>query len=107
MTDETTPEVTPDSVEEANIPADDETAFILIKSKDGTWKATVDVSSVFTIERIATRADVKTGTREIHDFLMEDDIARFTASRIAEQNQTSTQKATEGVRQALADRDIL
>ena len=103
-----TDEATPDSVEEfPTSAADAETAFIVIKDKDGNWKATVDVAASFTIERPATRTDVKTGTREIHDFLTEDDIARYTASRIAAANQTDTQRATEGVRQALADRDIL
>jgi hypothetical protein len=102
-----TEEVTPDTVEEIDIPADADTAFIVIKSKDGTWKATVDVASAFTIERQATRADVKTGTREINEFLSEDDIARYTAARISAQNQTDTERATEGVRQALSDRDIL
>ena len=102
-----TDEVTPDTVEEIDLPADAETAFIIIKDKDGKWKATVDVASAFTIERPATRIDVKSGTREIYEFLSEDDIARYTAARIAAQNQTDTQRATDGVRQALSDRDIL
>lgn len=103
-----TDDVTPDSVEELpEQAADAETAFIVIKDKDGNWKATVDVAAAFTIERPATRSDVKTGTREIYDFLTEDDIARLTASRIAASNQTDTQRATSGVRQALSDRDIL
>lgn len=102
-----TEEVTTEPTEALETPADAETAFILIKGKDGTWKATVDVSSTFTIERTANRADVKTGTREINEFLSEDDIARSVASRISAQNQTDTQRATEGVRQALSDRDIL
>ena len=102
-----TDEITPDTTEAVDAPADAETAFIVIKEKDGSWKATVDVSSIFTIERPASRLDVKTGTREIHEFLSEDDIARYTAARISSQNQTDTQRATEGVRQALSDRDIL
>ena len=102
-----TDEVTPDTTEETNVPADAETAFIVIKNQDGTWKATVDVSSVFTIERPASRSDVKSGTREIYEFLSEDDIARYTAARISAENQTDTQRATAGVRQALSNRDIL
>lgn len=102
-----TEEVTPDTVEDIDAPADAETAFIIIKGKDGTWKATVDVASVFTIERQAGRGDVKSGTREIYEFLSEDDIARYTAARISAENQTDTQRAAEGVRQALSNRDIL
>jgi hypothetical protein len=102
-----TNEVTPDATDVAEIPADAETAFIVIKNQDGTWKATVDVASTFTIERPASRSDVKSGTREIYEFLSEDDIARYTAARISAENQTDTQRATEGVRQALSDRDIL
>jgi hypothetical protein len=102
-----TEELRSDVTEEIETPADAETAFIVIKGKDGTWKATVDVASIFTIERPANRLDVKTGTREIHEFLSEDDIARYTAARISAQNQTDTERATEGVRQALSDRDIL
>jgi len=105
MTEETTPEVEVDTLEK--VKADAETAFIIIKSKDGTWKATVDVSAAFLIERPATRTDVKTGSREIYDFLSEDDVARFTAAKISAQNQTDTERATAGVRHALSNRDIL
>jgi hypothetical protein len=102
-----TDEVAPNTAQEVEVPSDAETAFIVIKNQDGTWKATVDVGSTFTIERPASRSDVKSGTREIYEFLSEDDIARYTAARISAENATDTQRATEGVRQALSNRDIL
>lgn len=86
---------------------DAETAFIMIKQLNGTWKATTDLSTTLLVGRTSTRNDIKTGTRDIHTFLSEDDLANTVASKILASTATDTERATQGVRQALADRDIL
>lgn len=82
-----------------------ETAFLMIKDWDGTWKATTDVSLALTIERRANRTDVKTACRDIHDFLDHVDLATIVASKISAQNMSDTERAAQSVRQALSDRD--
>jgi len=84
-----------------------ETAFIMIKQFDGRWRASTDLSTTLLIERNAGRADIKTGTRDIYNFLTDDDLSSLIASKIVASNKTDTERATQGVRQALSDRDIL
>ena len=86
---------------------DAETAFIMIKQFNGTWKASTDLTTAFFVERSATRADIKGGTRDIYNFLADDDLAGMVASKIIASTATDTERATQGVRQALSDRDIL
>ena len=93
--------------EEPEPKADAETAFIMVKQFDGHWKASTDLSSVLLVERASTRTDIKVGTRDIYNFLADDDLATMVASKIVASGKTDTERATEGVRQALSDRDIL
>lgn len=108
MTENLEPEatVTPEAPVEA--PAEKagaETAFLMIKDWDGTWKATTDVSMALTIERRANRNDVKTASRDIYNFLDNVDLATIVASKISSQNVSDTERAAQSVRQALSDRD--
>lgn len=96
--EETTPEV---ALEKAAA----DTAFLMIKDWDGTWKATTDVSMALTIERRANRNDVKTACRDIHEFLSNVDLATIVVSKISAQNMTDTERAAQSVRQALSDRE--
>jgi hypothetical protein len=94
--DETTPELAkPDA----------DTAFLVIKDWDGTWKATTDVSMALTIERRANRNDVKTACRDIHGFLENVDLAAIIASKLSAPNVSDTERAAQSVRQALSDRE--
>jgi hypothetical protein len=85
--------------------ADADTAFLVIKDWDGTWKATTDVSMALTIERRANRNDVKTGCRDIHGFLENVDLAAIIASKLSTPNVSDTERAAQSVRQALSDRE--
>jgi hypothetical protein len=84
-----------------------DTAFLMIKDWDGIWKATTDLSLALTIERRANRNDVKTGCRDIHEFLNNVDVAAAVASKISAQNLSDTERAAQSVRQALSDRETL
>lgn len=84
-----------------------ETAFVIIKDWDGSWRATTQVSEDLTISREAFRHDIKTGCREIYEFLAEDDFASTIASKISESNVPDSQRTAQAIRHALADRDIL
>jgi len=101
MTDE------PEVVEETNVQAGAETAFIVIRDWDGSWRATTKFDEVFTISREATRADIKLGCREMHEFLAEDDLASVVAFKIMTSNSSDSQRTTDAIRHALQDRDIL
>ena len=94
--EETTPEVERPTAD---------TAFLMIKDWDGTWKATTDVSMAFTIERRATRNDVKAACHDIHAFLDHVDLAAIIASKLSAPNVSDTERAAQSVRQALSDRE--
>ena len=82
-----------------------DTAFLMIKDWDGTWKATTDVSMALTIERRANRNDVKTACHDIHAFLDNVDLATIIASKLSAPNVSDTERAAQSVRQALSDRE--
>lgn len=89
------------------IKAEAQTAFFIIKEWDGSWRAVTEIPESFTIQREALRHDVKTGCREIYELLAEDDLARTIAGKLLETNMTDSQRASQAIRHALADRDIL
>jgi hypothetical protein len=103
--------MTEENIEDAQIIAEEqkpdaETAFIMVK-QEGVWKASTDLSMTLLVERASTRNDIKTGTRDIYKFLSDDDLSNMVAAKIIASNKTDSERATEGVRQALSDRDIL
>jgi hypothetical protein len=89
------------------IKAEAETAFLIIKEWDGSWRATTQVSEHLTVQREAFRHDVKSGAREIYELLAEDDLANTLANKISENNVSDSQRTAQAIRHALADRDIL
>lgn len=80
-----------------------ETAFIIIKELDGSYRATTDLTSAFTVARDADRLDIKVGCQEIHQTIAQDDLADRIAFRI----QKDTPDTQALIRKALEDRDIL
>jgi hypothetical protein len=82
-----------------------DTAFLLIKDWDGSWKASTDIALAMTIQRHANRNDVKTACRDIYMFLENSDIASIIASKLSEQKVSDTERAAQSVRQALSDRE--
>jgi len=87
--------------------ADVETAFILVKHWDGTWSVSTDMAQSFTIDRESFRHDVKTGCREMYDFLSDDDLATHLASKLSHLNRSDSQRTSEAIRHALTEREIL
>lgn len=57
-----------------------ETAFIIMKTPDGSWRVTSDVTSPFSISRLATRADIRMGAAEISHLVSQQDLAALVAS---------------------------
>jgi hypothetical protein len=106
MTENTEPQVEPEVEQEVETekPAAD-TAFLMIKDWDGIWKATTDLSMALIIDRRASRNDVKTGCRDIYEFLNNSDLATAVVSKISAQNLSDTERAAQSVRQALSDRE--
>jgi hypothetical protein len=96
-----------ESIDTANVKADAETAFILVKQWDGSWSVLTDVSTEFTIDRESFRHDVKTGCREMYEFLADDDLATHLASKLSSFNRSDSQRTSEAIRHALTERDIL
>jgi len=94
-------------VETAAVKAEAETAFILVKQWDGSWSVLTDMSHSFTIDREAFRHDVKTGCREMYEFLADDDLATHLASKLSAQSQSDSQRTSEAIRHALTEREIL
>lgn len=87
--------------------ADAETAFIVVKQWDGGWSVNTDLTQVFTIDRPAYRHDVKTGCREMYDFLADDDLAGLIFNKLSDLNKSDSQRTTEAIRHALTEREIL
>ena len=86
---------------------DAETAFLVVKEFDGSWSATADISAAMVISRAALRSDIKAGSREVSDFLIEDDLANTLLGKLQQSNGSdSSQRATE-IRNALSDRNIM
>jgi hypothetical protein len=59
-----------------------ETAFLIVKAHDGSWRVTTDVTSPFVLDRAATRPDVRIGTSEIHNLVNQQDLAALVAATI-------------------------
>lgn len=58
---------------------DFETAFIIIGTAGGQYFATTELSEAFSVNRSATRQDVKRACRELYDKLVVEEIAATTA----------------------------
>jgi len=84
--------------------ADAQTAFIMVKEWDGTWRAVVELDKVFTVDRLASRTDIRTGTKEMTDFLAEDDLSNLIVSKLSESRKTDSERTAEAVRHALQER---
>ena len=94
-------------IEEVPAQAGADTAFMIIKDWDGSWRATTKFEDVSTISREANRSDIKLGCKEMFDFLSEDDLASLIVFKLLTSNSSDSQRATDAIRHALQDRDIL
>lgn len=87
--------------------SDAETAFIVVKHWDGSWSTNTDLTQTFTVDRPAYRHDVKTGCREMYDFLSDDDTASLILSKFLEHSKPDSQRTADAIRHALTEREIL
>lgn len=87
---------TPESVQPEETAADAqpellqaETAFVVMLTKDGSWRVTSDVTTPFAIERVASRADVRIGTTEINHLVSHQDLAALVLASLKATEQNS------------------
>lgn len=86
---------------------DFETAFIVVKSFDGSFHATHELGSEFMVERLANRTDMKQGFRDLLDAMASDDLAQRVFNKIHENSSEDSQRKVAAIRQSLVNRDIL
>ena len=84
-----------------------DTAFLVVKSTDGTFSAFTDIKTEITTKRTAGELDIKTGSQELVDAIQLRNIARIVASVVTETPQDDTSKVTQAVRQSLIDKGLL
>jgi hypothetical protein len=85
-------EEAPETQEPTSLPdlPEVETAFVVMKNRDGSWGVTSDVTQPFAIDRVASRADVRIGTTEIGHLLSHQDLAALVAATIKASNQENS-----------------
>lgn len=66
-----------------------DTAFVILKSHDGSWRITSDVTQPFAIDRVASRADVRMGTAEINHLISHQDLATLVAAALKASEENS------------------
>lgn len=84
-----------------------ETAFLIVKRKDGTYFATIDFDHPLTLQKRANRQDIRNGCREIEEVLKNAVLAQTIITKLNEESATSTERATSSIRQALSEKGIL
>lgn len=83
---------------------DAETAFIIVKELDGSFRATTDLSMAILVNREANRADIRLACKELSEVISHEDLALTIASTLASYPRPSKNTA-EAIRQALAERE--
>jgi hypothetical protein len=96
--------VTEEIVDTPQEQPDAETAFIIVKELDGSFKATADLSTAILVNREANRADIRLACKELSEVISHEDLALAIASTLASYPQPSKSTA-EAIRQALAERE--
>ena len=69
-----------------------ETAFIMIKEADGSWRVATDLTATFEVAGIATRQDIRIGCQEIARVIDQQDQAALTIQLLSENLGTDTPK---------------
>lgn len=91
-------------VTEEQAQPDAETAFIIVKELDGSFKATTDLSTAILVNREATRADIRLACKELSEVISHEDLAGLIASTLTSYPQPG-QRTADAIRQALAERE--
>jgi len=87
MTEEVTQQP---SIEEEKAP-DAITAFITIKMPDGSYRAITDLSTVFSIARVATLNDIRQGCEELRYTITKADIVNGVIDKLGSAFKSSLQ----------------
>jgi hypothetical protein len=84
------------------------TAFIVVLRQDGSYYATVDLSTAIEVERDATRYEIKRGCSDILDVINQSDTAKMTAEMVIQAITPLQPETISGsIREALDERGIL
>lgn len=66
-----------------------ETAFIVMKRHDGSWVVTSDVTQPFSIDRVASRADVRIGVTEVKHLMSHQELASIVVAALKASEENS------------------
>lgn len=84
------------------------TAFIVVLRPDGSYYATVDLSTAIEVEREATRYEIKRGCSDILDVINQSDTAKMAADMVIQALTPPEPETISGsIREALDERGIL
>jgi len=72
-------------VPEAQGQPDAETAFIIVKELDGSFRATTDLTSAFFVARDATRADIRQACRDLSEAIAQDELSERVVARLKQE----------------------
>ena len=100
MSEETT---TPEVSSTPEIPSF-ETAFILLKAEDGSWRATTDLTVPFQASRPASRAEIRQGCLEIADAIHQTVLVSTIMAALEQKSEEDSQRVSASVRDALTKR---
>jgi hypothetical protein len=86
----------------------EDTAFLVVRRKDGTYYATPLFNEPVEVENVATRGDIKHGCQEILEVISQTDTAQLLADLIIDRLQPAPAETVSGsIREALDERGIL
>lgn len=81
-----------------------ETAFIVVREFDGSYRATADLEQAFIVNRVANLNDIRQASRDLLDKITEDSIAETVANKLAGMRSTDSERATKSIKEALEGR---
>jgi len=83
MTEETNLEVVPETTEQGQDDAlKTETVFLVVKDKNGLFRAITDVSTKISADRPATLIDIRNACRDISSSIQTHEIAQVVVARL-------------------------
>ena len=88
-------------------PVEVETAFIVIKDADMGYMVVRDLTQPFTVTRTVTTRDIKFGCQDIVDAIVREDTVAAVTQRLAQNNQSESERTASSIRQALAEKGIM
>lgn len=86
---------------------DADTAFIVIKKHDGSYVATTRLDVAISVERTATKQDIKYACNDLLDAAFKDEISDIIVDKLTKSTQSESQRTASSIRQALSDKGIL